>query len=429
MKYPDKVAMICTHPIFASQAERLARDFGKVYLVIPWQSHSFPTLNAGRVGEGLKNVIKIDSIWGKELDEADIVIFPDIYFPSEQIRLEKMGKTVWGARNGEEIELWRDTCKQIMEGVGLPVQSWKSIKGISALKQHLKSHDNQHVKISKWRGSFETFKAESYDLVEAKLDEMAVKMGCFKELVDLIVEDDIPDAVEIGTDTYCIDGQYPSSTMVGIEVKDLGFCGEFVQWNSIPEPITRWNEAMAPVFARYGYRGWLSNEIRIGKDLVPYCIDPTCRSPSPPGELLQEFYANYAEIIWEGAHGRIVDPVPVARFGVQVIMKSDFAVEHSLQIDFDPEFGDQIKIYNPAAVDGHHFCVPQDEQMPECGAIIGWGDTLEEAIKHMEKAADSVKAYGIKIPRGSIKDAKEQMDELETLGVSPFTIAKTKNPA
>ena len=49
----SKTAMVVTHPLFASQAERLARDFGKVYLVIPWQSHSFPTVNAGRVGEGL----------------------------------------------------------------------------------------------------------------------------------------------------------------------------------------------------------------------------------------------------------------------------------------------------------------------------------------------------------------------------------------
>ena len=242
----------------------------------------------------------------------------------------------------------------------------------------------------------------------------------------MIVEDDLPSCVEVGTDTYCIDGQYPSATLVGIETKDTGFCGQFVKWSDIPEPIRRWNEVMAPEFAKCGYRGWLSNEIRIGKDLVPYCIDPTCRSPSPPGELIQEFYTNYAEIIWEGAQGNVVDPIPAAKFGVQVIMKSPFAMEHCLQIDFDPEFSNQIKLYNPAVVDGKCFCVPQDEQMEECGCVIGWGDTLEAAVAHMEKAADTVKAYAVKIPRGSVNDAIEQMNEINDMGLQVFTIAKTE---
>lgn len=424
----DKVAMVVTHPLFASQAERLARDFKKVYLVIPWQSHSFPTMNAGRVGEGLKNVTKIDSLWGPHLEECDIIIFPDIYFPDEQIRLEKMGYLVWGGRNGEEIELWRDTAKQVMEGAGLPTQPWKAIKGITALREHLKAHDNQHVKISKWRGTFETFKAETYALAETKLDELALKMGCFKESAELMVEDDLPDCVEIGTDTFCIDGQYPSQTIVGIEVKDLGYVGEFMKWDSIPEPVRRWNEKMANIFFQYGYRGWLSNEIRIGKDKVPYMIDATCRSPCPPGELLQEFYLNYSEIIWKGAQGIVVDPIPAAKYGVQVIMKSAFAEKNAQHIVFDPKFANQIKLFNPAVVDGQHYTVPQDEEMPECGAILGWGDTLQSAVDHMQKAADTVKGYGLKIPHGSLDDAKKQMEEMQDMGLDVFTLEQSTKP-
>lgn len=417
----DKTAMVVTHPLFASQAARLARDFKKVYLVIPWQSHSFPTQNAGRVGEGLEGVTKIDSMWGPELEESDIIIFPDIYFPAEQVRMEEMGKLVWGGRNGEEIEVWRDLCKELQEKAGLPTQPWKKIHGMKALRAHLKAHDRQHVKISKWRGTFETFFAESYDLAEVKLDEIELAMGCFKEDCDLVVEDDLPDCCEIGTDTYCIDGQYPASTIVGVEVKDLGFVGEFMAWKDIPEPVTRWNELMAPEFARYGYRGWLSNEIRIGDDQIPYCIDPTCRSPSPPGELLQEFYTNYAEIIWQGAHGVVVDPIPAGKFGVQVIMKSSFAEKNCQPVEFDPKFANQIKLYNPAVVGGKHYVVPQEEEMSEIGAVIGWGDTLEEAIAHMKKAADTVKGYGIKIPEGSIDEAKKQMEKMSEIGLPVFS--------
>ena len=422
----SKTAMVVTHPLFASQAERLARDFGKVYLVIPWQSHSFPTVNAGRVGEGLEGVTKLDSIWGPELEEVDIVIFPDIYFPNEQIRLEKMGKLVWGGRNGEEIELYRDTCKQVMESVGLPTQPWKAVKGMTALREHLKAHDNQHVKISKWRGSFETFKSETYELSETKLDELSLKLGCFKENVELIVEDDLPDCVEIGTDLFSVDGQLPSQTIVGIEVKDLGYAGQFMAWDSIPEPIRRWNESMAPIFAQYGYRGWLSNEIRIGEDHIPYCIDPTCRSPCPPGELLQEFYTNYSEIIWNGAQGILVDPIPAAKYGVQMVFKSGFAEKHCLPIDFDPQYANQIKLFNPAVIDGKHYTVPQDEEMAECGAVLGWGDTLDEAMAHCQKAADTIKGYGIKMPSGSIEEAKKQMEEINESGLKVFSLDKSE---
>jgi hypothetical protein len=418
----DKVAMVVTHPLFASQAERLARDFKKVYLVTPFNSHSFPTILTGRVGEGLKNVTKIDSIWGKELDETDIVIFSDIYFPDEQIRLERMGFAVWGGRNGEEIELWRDLCKEVMEKQGLPTQPWKPIVGMTALREYLKAHEKTHVKISKWRGTFETFFCENYDLAVPKLDEIEVKLGCFKEVAEMIVEDTLPDCVEVGTDLFCIDGDLPSQTIVGVEIKDTGYACEFMKWAEIPEPVRRWNESMAPVFERYGYRGWLSNEIRIGKDKVPYMIDATCRSPSPPSELIQEYYTNYSEIIWNGAHGILIDPIPAAKFGVQVIMKSSFAVEHCQPVDFDPQFANQIKLYNPAVINGRHFTVPQDDAMEEVGSVIGWGDTLDEAVAHMQKAADTVKGYGIKIPLASVDEAKEQMAEINAMGIKLFSV-------
>ncbi len=427
MNLSNKTAMVVTHPLFASQAERFARDFGKVYLVIPWQSHSFPTVSAGRVGEGLKGVTKVDSIWGPHLEECDVIIFPDIYFPDEQIRLEKMGYAVWGGRNGEEMELWRDTCKKVMESVGLPSQPWKAIKGMTELRDHLKTNENQFVKISKWRGTFETFEAENYQLAETKLDELSLKLGCFKDSTEMLVEDPLPDCVEAGIDTFCIDGQYPSQTLVGIEVKDLGFAAEFMKWKDIPEELRRWNESMAPVFAKYGYRGWLSNEIRIGEDKIPYMIDATCRSPCPPGELLQEFYTNYSEIVWAGAHGDLIDPEPIAKFGVQVIIKSAFAEKNHLKIEFDPQYANQVKIFNPAVVDGAYYAIAQDEEMPECGAILGWGDTLEEAFAHFEKAADTVKAHGLKIPRGSLDEAKKQMEELAEMGLPVFNLTAKKS--
>ena len=424
----ELTALVCTHGLFVSQAARLARDLGKVYLYTPGaQATSFPAMNIGNIGYGLPGVERVDSIFGEHFDDVDLFVFPDIYFADEQEYLESIGKNVWGSRRGEELELYRELAKQEMERLGLPVQPWKKLTGIEALRSHLKANENQFVKINRWRGNFETFKSVNYELSEVKLDEIEHTLGGFKDIVEFVCEDELTDCVEAGLDIYCIDGKYPAATLVGIEVKDLGYVGQFKQWDAIPEPLRRWHEKMGPTLAKYNYRGWLSNEIRIGKDLEPYMIDATCRTPSPPGELLQEFHINFSEIIWEGAQGNVVDPKPAGKFGVQVLLKSAWAEKNWQPVEYPEEFAPQIKLFNAVDIDGKHYVVPQDEELQEIGAVIGWGDTLESAVDHMQEAADSIEGFGIQIPMGSIDKAKEQMEELAALGLPVFTLEGAKS--
>lgn len=415
-----KTILVCCNPLFADMASRLARDFGKVYLHVP-HAGSFPTMNAGRVGYGLEGVELVDSVFGEHFDEVDLFVFPDLGHAALAVHLETIGKRVWAARYGEEIEIYRELCKEMMEKAGLPVQPWKLLKGMAALRDHLKKTPEQHVKIDRWRGVTESFFAPKYDVVAPKLDEIAHTLGAFQEVLEFIVEDDLPDRVEVGLDTYCIDGEYPSATLTGIEVKDLGYVGEFVKYKAIPEPIRRWTDAMSPHFEKTGYRGFLSNEIRIGKDKVPYMIDATCRAPCPPNELYQEFYTNLAEIIWEGAGGRIVDPVPAGKFGVEVVLKSPWAESNWLPVVFPEKFRTNIKLFNAVRVDGKHYVVPQDEQMSEFGAVVGYGETLDDAIEMAREVGESIEAYGLKFNLGSIDAAKEQIEKIEEIGVSPFS--------
>lgn len=419
-----KTCLVVSHGLFMSIAVRLSRDFGKVYTYIPGRETTFPTLNMGMIGHGLP-IERVDTIFGPHFDEIDLFVFPDIGFAEIQIYLELIGKRVWGSRNGEELENYREVCKQLMEEVGLPVQPWAKLKGISALREHLKAHKDQHVKIDRWRGNFETFFAESYDLVVPKLDQIAHKMGALQEEAEFIVEDDLPDRVEIGLDCYCIDGQFPTKTLVGIEVKDLGYVAEFMDWQKIPEPIRRWNEKMGPVLQQYGYRGFLSTEVRIGKDLEPYMIDACCRAGSPPSELYQEFYANFSDIIWQGADGKLVEPEPAGKFGVQVVLKSEWAKEHWQPVHVPEQFRNQVKLFNSVQVDGVFYVVPQDEDMAEIGSVVGWGDTLEEACDMACEAGESLSGYGVKFNMGPIDLAKEQVAKLADIGISPFSIEET----
>ena len=423
MKYPSKTCLVICNGLFVSLAERLARDFGTVLLYVPY-SDSFPKMNEGRLGYGLPGVTLVDSIFGPHFEEVDLFCFVDLYHAAEQIQLEKMGKRVWGPRNAEELEIYREVCKEQMEELGLAVQPWKIVKGVSALEAHLKANKDQHVKIDRWRGVTETFFSPSWEVIEPKVHAIADTLGGFKEELEFIVEDDLPDRVEVGLDTYCIDGVWPVNTLFGIEAKDCGYCGQMVKWDKIPEPLRRWNEAFAPVFAKYGARCSISNEIRIGKDKVPYMVDATIRAPSPPSELWQELFLNLSEIIWEGADGILVEPEAAAKWGVEVVIKSAWAMEHWQLVDYPPEFGNQIKLFNQVMIDGKRYVVPQNEEMQEIGAVVGWGDTLEAAMEHAKKAGESITGYGIKFEMGPIESVNKSIEELAAIGMSPFTLEK-----
>lgn len=415
--------MVVSGPLFVSLAERLARDFAKVLLYIPF-SGSFPTMSKGQVGYGLPGITLVDDVWGPHFESVDLFVFPDLYKAALQIQLEAMGKRVWGARNAEELEIYRELCKRKMEEYGLPVQPWKILKGMDALRGHLKASKDQHVKIDRWRGVTETFFSPSYDIVEPKLDEIQHSLGGFKDVLDFIVEDDLPDRVEVGLDTYCIDGEYPKLTLFGIEVKDCGYIGQMVNWSDIPEPLRRWNETFAPLLRQYGCRGSISNEIRIGKDLDPYMVDATIRAPCPPSELWQEMFTNLAEIMWEGAAGKLVEPIPAGKWGCEIILKSAWAENNWQAVSYPEEFANQIKLFNSVMIDGKRFVVPQDDDMPEIGAVVGWGDTMEEAMEHAKKAGEAIEGHGIKFAMGAAEQAKEQIEELEELGISPFKSTK-----
>ena len=423
MNLKSKTALVSTNALFCSLAERLGRDFKKVYLHVP-RAGSFPQMSAGMLGYGLDNVEIVDGVFGPHFDEVDLFVFPDLGTAEIQIHLEKLGKRVWGPRNAEELEIYREVCKRKMEEFGLAVQPWTVVKGVAALEDHLRANKDQHVKIDRWRGVTETFFSPAFEIVEPKVQAIAATLGPFREELEFIVEDDLPDRVEVGLDTYCIDGVYPVNTLFGIECKDCGYIGQMVRWDDIPEPLRRWNEAFAPLFARYGCRASVSNEMRIGADKVPYMVDATIRAPSPPSELWQELFINISDIIWEGADGIVVEPKAAGRWGVEIILKSHWAENNVQLVDYPPGFASQIKLFNCVVVDGKRYVLPQNEEMVEIGAVVGWGDTLEAAMEHARKAGEAVRGYGIKFEMGPIEKVIESIAELEAIGMSPFVMEK-----
>jgi predicted RNase H-like HicB family nuclease len=422
----DVIALVVDNGLFVEIAIKLAQTYKKVYYYVPWES-AFAKMNLGMIGTGLEGIEVVDSIYGPHFDNVDLFVFPDIYFGYEQEMLVKMGKKVWGSRTGECLELQREGMKDILKALDLPVGKYTHVKGMANLRAFLKENEDVYVKIDKFRGTFETFHAPNYKEVEPKLDEVEYKIGAFKHTIEFTCEECLPDRVEVGTDCWAITDDngvchYPEHTISGIEIKDVGFASIFKKFDDIPEVVTRFNTRVKPVLAAYNWRGFLSTEVRIGKDMKPYMIDLCARAPSPPNELYQEQYSNLAECVWAGANGIVIEPEAVAKYGAEIMLHSSWADSGWQPISFPEELRDMVKLRNATKIDGVYYAIPQACGLPEVGAVIGLGDTLQEALDNAVENAEQVTGYYLEAKLGAIDNIKEECEKLDELGLNMFDV-------
>lgn len=415
--FKTKTCAFIDNGLFVGFAERYASQFKRMLYWSPW-ANAFPKSNALLVGEGFDNMERIRNFWDY-VDEVDLWVFPDVYYSDVQEQLAKIGKRVWGARTGEDLELFREDTKRIIQKAGLPVAPWKHVVGLDALREHLKEHENQWVKVSTTRGDFETFHAPNYELIEPRLDELEWKLGAKKAIYEFVVEDGIDDAVEIGYDGWTIDGDYPSPVMTAYEIKDMGMIGTVVPYADLSDPVKLVNERLAPYFAKHGYRGFFASELRVGHDGKPFLIDPCCRLGTPSNELLQEFFTNWPEIWWNGAEGKLVTPEQAYKFGVVAMIHSSWSNANWQAISFPDEVRQWVKLRNHTRIDGKDYVVPTEVGLPEIGGVVGLGDTIEDAIAHLKENASQIQGYQLEIKLDAIPTALDVVKRGEEFGI-PF---------
>lgn len=406
----SKTVCVVDNGLFVSVAETLAPHFKRTYYYNAWEQ-PFPRSNSVAIGEGIEGVQRVESFWPL-IDEIDLFVFPDILHGPLQTYLQAIGKRVWGSRLGERLETERAKSKRWLRDMGLEVGPYRTIIGTSALREHLKSHDDVYVKVSRHRGDMETFHASTFRNIEPRLDELDHAFGARKDLVEFVVESPIKADVEVGFDGFSVDGKFPSRALYGVEKKDAGYVGQVVPYSSLPSSVREVNAKMAPLFRQLNYRGFWSSEIRVKDDGTAYLIDPCCRMASPPGELYQYLITNLAEVIWHGAAGEMVEPKYRYKFGAELILKSPWAEQHWQPVDFPAEIREHVKLHYLSVIDGRSYFVPQAIEMPEIGAVVAGGDTREAAIKAVIKIAEQVTGYGISFDASALEAAAEQMDEL-----------------
>lgn len=407
----ERTALICEHGLFQPLAHRLAKDYEKVLYFRPWIA-SFSHPNDFYVGSGYDHAERIESYEQYFDDENVTWVFPDLHFAPLQAWLRSKGRAVWGAGNGEELELMRGEVKDLMKEIGLPVKPWAVVEGMKALRDHLKEHENVFVKISKVRGLTETFCSPSYELVKPKLDAIEHELGGLAEVQEFVVEEPVDDAAEVGYDGWCINGQFPNLAQVGVEKKDACYGGKIIPYASLPSQVRDVNTALAPIMKGYGYCGFFSTEIRVGKDKKPYLIDVTARHASPAGESLLELVDNIAEIIEAGANGELVQIKAKHKYVAQAMLISEFAEENWLPVSIPKEIREHVHLYHSCRVGEMEYVVPMELDMSQIGSVTAAGNTPAEAIKLCKEYVEQIEAFGLKDSCDKMEEAFKELDKV-----------------
>jgi hypothetical protein len=412
----SKSALIADNGLFVELAPRLAREFGEVRYWSPWAS-AYPKAAAMIIGEGLEGVERVGSFWDY-VPDADIVIFPDLYMADMQaVVAERFGKPVWGHRQADRLELDRWGTRKLQKELGLAAPKTKFLVGVEELADYLQNVENKWVKISMTRGDMETFHHETWHITSIWLDSFANRVGALADSYEFIIEDAIDDAIEVGYDGFQVRGQWPEASYWGIEVKDMGYIGKFSPYADLPKPIRDINAKFSSILEREGSSGFLSFEFRLTKDGTAYMIDPCMRQGSPPTEGTMEGYDNLAEIMWEGAHGRLCPVRSSGEFLAMAMIHSQFALTNWVPVECPPDVRRWLKLRNAAEIDGKLYHVPVGGEMPEIGAVVAVADDLEEAKRLVKERAEKIKGFQLELMTDALDLAQKEIDDAKDYGI------------
>lgn len=226
--------------------------------------------------------------------------------------------------------------------------------------------------------------------------------------------------MECGYDGWCVDGKYPSKSFQGYEKKNELYLGSLLDAKNIPEEITFVNDKMAPVLKDYGYRNWWATEIRVANG-KPYFIDPTARHPGQTGEHQWETCSNIADVIWNGAQGKLIVPEFAWNFAAEATLHYEAGIDNKAITEewkilkIPKEVYRWFKPYHYCILDGEYHFVPNKKD--EVGVVLGVGDTIQESIEHLKENIDILKELPVYANLGGFKDLLESIIEAEKNGL------------
>ena len=385
----EVTACVRDYGYFISLAEKLAQTYKKVYYSSPVDSE-YRDIKTRVFGEGIPNVERLDNPFDpKCFNDIDLFIYPDVGFSEEQLHLRELGKAVWGAFDATDFELYRTLFLEFIEELKLPCAPYVICNGLTELQEHLADVKDKWIKVDEFRGNMETWHHIDYEHSEPQLTRMALVFGGAKEEITFIVQDAIPTKIELGYDGWTVDGKYPSACFQGYEKKNELYLGSLQKYGDMPKQTQEINEAISPRLKEMGYRCWMATEIRV-KDGKPFFTDPTFRMPGQTGEQLLETCENLPDVVWYGANGILLEPKYKYKYAVSATMHYCAQVGDEWGIISVPkEIKQWVKPCHYGFIDGRYHFPPDNAN--DLGVVLGCGDSIIEALKHLRQNIDKMK--------------------------------------
>lgn len=420
----EVTACVIDAGLFLPFARRLAEDFKRVLFYNP-DRRSFPSIKQGVIGDGFSDIERTLDFW-PHLNDIDLFCFPDIGNSGLQIHLEHLGKAVWGSRSGDSLELQRRGFLKFLESTGLAVPEYTLVTGLDRLTEHLRDKADQYIKISRWRGDMETTHWRDWQTDRGWLDWMAVNLGPLKNHMPFLVFPAIDTPLEIGGDTYCIDGQWPDVMLNGLEHKDTTYFGAVTSRIEMPKQIQELLEALTAFTRERHYRNQISFEDRVKGDQHFY-IDATQRAGMPSSASQQLLWKNFGEIVWAGANGDLVQPDPVAGFSIECMVTCKTGKDCWDLVRLPKELERHCRFSNCAFVDGCYVFPPDEFHSGELGWLCATGHTPRGTLDEAKRLADLL-PDGLDANLENLTGLIKEIEEGDKRGI-PFTDQPIPEPA
>lgn len=367
-------------------ARRLAESGARVLYHTPEDKRHL--INDAVIGAGLPDVEHCEDFWLVK-NEIDCFVFPDVGLEGEQQELRSQGFAVWGAGKAMALELDRLFFLQKLEELDLDVPPYEVIHGLENLAAFLKDKEDIWIKVSKWRGSWETFHWRSWKQDAHNIDFWRFKFGGIKNHIIFLCFPKIETDLEIGADTYCVNGKWPSMILHGLEAKDAAYFSAVTPRKEMPEQLLPIMDAFSPYLKETGCCSQWSMETRV-KDDASFFIDATMRGglPSTASFLKAK---NTPEVIFYGAHGELCEIDYGFKFSAECMVKISGQQGAWDTVDLPKEVKENLMLADYCEVKGQVW-FPADEEgsISEIGWLRATGDTPTEAAERMNFLADQL---------------------------------------
>jgi hypothetical protein len=383
-------------------AVRLAKGGNEVFYFTEW-TESSPKFQKFAPGLGLPGVTKIKDFY-KYIDDVDCIAYFWLGRGSEADWLRKRGYTVYSAGRGEALENDRMYAKEVQKEVGLPVQPYKIIEGVTKTIKYLKNHPG-YVKINVFRGDFTSSWVKDAETAESIFNRFGTARGPFTETFNFMVEDKVEDAIiESGWDLFFNGKKFLEPYFWGFF--DDSFKAYFGKYDTeLPEPIRIIADKIVPKLIELDYRGAISVEALITKDRKPWVIDWTCRNALPLAFIFTSTINNYDKLVLGVAKGEDIKLDVTGKYAGYLIADSAVGETDWIKVDYPPSLNNWVRLTSRSAIDGNIYSVPTKEAVL---SVTASGARPEDVLNKLNKNLEEVDGYLLNknaVQQKSLEDA------------------------